>query len=262
MSVRPRPVRRSDRSRGDGWQVFTDFRTEHAFLGSLIAEASSATPVQVSDSVQVLEAGCGQRWPIDVPGTSLHITGVDLDPEAMRIRSEETGDLDRAIVGDLRTVDLPAAAFDVAYCSFVLEHVDGAELVLDRLRAATRPGGLIIIRVPDRDTVYGFAVRHSPHRLHVLYKRHVEGFPDAGKPGHAPYPAVYERVVSLPGLQQYAEKHGLEVVEAYGSSAYLNVFGRIRPLVQLVLSAVGRLSLGRLYAGHNNLGVVYRRPGV
>lgn len=258
MSVRPRsrPVPRSDPARDDGWQIFTDFRSEHAFLGRLIADAGSS-PGQVS----VLEAGCGQRWPIDVPGATLDITGVDLDREAMRIRLEESGDLDRAIVGDLRTVELPAAAFDVAYCSFVLEHVEGAELVLDRLRAATRPAGLVIIRVPDRDTVYGFAVRHSPHRLHVLYKRHVEGFPDAGQPGHAPYPVVYEQVVSLPGLREYAVRHGLEVVEAYGSSAYLNVFGRLRPLVQLLISAIGRLSLGRLHSAHNNLGVVFRVGG-
>ena len=95
----------------------------------------------VDGAVRVLEAGCGQKWTLKPDGLVLHITGVDMDAEAMRIRQEKQGDLEEAIVGDIRNVDLPAGAFDVVYCSFVLEHVEGAEAVLDSLLAAVRPGG-------------------------------------------------------------------------------------------------------------------------
>ena len=75
----------------------------------------------------------------------------------MRMRT----DLSETIVGDLRTVALPAASYDVAFSTFVLEHVTGAEQVLDRMVAAIRPGGLLLVRIPDRDSVFGFITRHS-----------------------------------------------------------------------------------------------------
>jgi hypothetical protein len=37
--------------------------------------------------------------------------------------------------------------------------------VLGRLIPAIRPGGLLLLRIPDRDSVYGFATRHSPYWL-------------------------------------------------------------------------------------------------
>jgi len=56
----------------------------------------------------------------------------------MRIRREKYGDLDVELVADLRDVQLPVGAFDVVYCSFLLEHVSGAREVLDRFRTAVR----------------------------------------------------------------------------------------------------------------------------
>jgi len=210
--------------------------------------------------VRVLEAGCGQQWPIDVEGVELHITGVDTDAEAMRIRAAEHGDIDEEIVADLRTVELPEASFDVVYCSFVLEHVHGAEAVLDRLVAATKPGGRLIIRIPDGSTVFGFMAKHSPFRVHVLYKKYVEGFKDAGKPGHAPYPTVYDEVVSRQGMHEYAARKGLEVVEEYGRDNYLNVFGKLKFLAGAMVRLVAAVSMGRLSATHNNIGLVLSRP--
>lgn len=236
-------------------QLLTDKKVERRLLAAAIAESG-----RDASTVRVLEAGCGQKWPVKVEGVGLHITGVDYDADAMRIRREQHGDLDVEIVGDLRTVELPAASFDVAYCSFVLEHVVGAEGVLDRLVSATRPGGRIVVRVPDGDTVYGFLVKHSPHRSHVLFKRYVEGFKDAGKPGHAPYPTVYEDIVSVRGLREYAERRGLRIVLEYGTNFVLRNFRALGPLVDAGLHGLSRLSRGRMLATHNDICVVMQRP--
>lgn len=213
-----------------------------------------------SEPIRLLEAGCGHHWWLKVDGTPLHITGVDTDAAALRLRREQTGDLDEEILGDLRTVELPPNSFDVVYCSFVLEHVVGAERVLDAMADALRPGGRLIVRVPDGDSVYGFLTKRSPHRVHVWYKRYIEGKVHAGEPGHAPYPTVYEPVVSVRGLRQWCATRQLEIVEEYGTNFYLRVFRRLEPLASLAVRLIARLSGGRLSADHNNIGMVMVKP--
>ncbi|MDH3512220.1 MAG: class I SAM-dependent methyltransferase, partial [Gammaproteobacteria bacterium] len=84
--------------------------------------------------IRILEAGCGSRWLLDLTGVESTLTGVDIYERDLEIRKNKIKDLDEAIVGDLRNVELDADAFDVIYNSFVLEHVDGARLVLDNFR--------------------------------------------------------------------------------------------------------------------------------
>ena len=75
--------------------------------------------------------------------------------------------------------------------------------------AALRPGGRLILRVPDGKSVFGWLAKHTPHVTHVWFKKYVERFPDAGKPGHAPYPTVYDDVVSAEGLREWARRSGV-----------------------------------------------------
>jgi SAM-dependent methyltransferase len=210
--------------------------------------------------LRVLEAGCGQKWSVKLPDVEIDLTGVDYDAEALRLRLEVQQDLDAAILGDLRTVDLPADAFDVAYCAFVLEHVEGAEQVLDHLVDAVQPGGRLVLLVPDGQSVVGWAAKTFPLWVAVLYKKHIEGFKDAGKPGHAPYPTVYDPVVSLDGMRDYAARHHLRIVEEYGIDYVLKNFRRFRPIAERVLRAVSAMTGGRLAATHNNLGFVLEKP--
>jgi SAM-dependent methyltransferase len=213
----------------------------------------------LSRPIQILEAGCGRRWGLDMSGIDFHLTGVDINADSMRLRMDTLGDLHEAIVGDLRTVDLKTEAYDVVYCSFVLEHVEGAELVLDRLTKALRPGGLLLLRIPDRDAVYGFLARHTPHRSHVWYKRHIRKSRLAGTPGHGPFPVVYDDVVSARGITDYCARNGLTVAYAGTDNAHLRFFGRLEPVVDLGLHAFAALSFGHLTADHANLSYVLKR---
>jgi SAM-dependent methyltransferase len=228
---------------------------EHRILTENIRDARAG-----GGPVRLLEAGCGHHWWLRPEGVPLHITGVDTDADALRIRRTEHGDLDDEILGDLRTVSLPVESFDVVYCSFVLEHVEGAEQALDSMAAALRPGGRMIIRVPDGDSVFGFFVKHSPFRTHVLYKKYIERKPHAGEPGHAPYPTVYEAVVSVRGMRDWAARNDMKVVAEYGTNSYLNVFGKLKPLASSVINLIAKLSGGRLAGTHNNIGYVMVKP--
>src|ERR1700754_66679 len=211
--------------------------------------------------LDILDAGCGRRWRLSLEGIRYRLTGIDADEAALRARQDEMGDLDKWIVGDLRTIELGKQAHDVIYCSFVLEHVAGAQQILDHFAVALRPGGLLILRIPDRDSVYGFLTRITPFWVHVLYRRWVTGHKTAGKPGHEPYPTVYDRVVSRAGIAAYCVDNGLEIVDEYGSDFYLKDIGRWRLFVAPLVKIIGTISLGRLTARHNNLSFVLRRAG-
>lgn len=216
--------------------------------------ADSATPVKI------LEAGCGREWPLDLGDLPVHMTGIDLDADALTYRRDVVGDLDEAIVGDLREVEHPHDHYDVVFSAFVLEHVAGAEAVLDDMVDSLHSRGLVILRIPDKHSVFGFLARLLPFWTHVMFKRYVEGNRMAGKPGHAPYRVVYDDVVSREGLRAYAESHHLEVLDEVGTNPHLIGLGRLAPVGMAVQRLIAALSFGRLSGTHSNLTVVLRKP--
>lgn len=234
--------------------------TEHQVTGHLLSRWIADQATRAASPLRVLEVGCGRRWSVDVDGIDVRITGIDLDESALVHRRDVVGDLDEAIHGDVRTVPLITGAYDVAYSSFVLEHVADAESVLDGMVGALRRDGLLILRIPDKHTVFGFLSRMLPFWVHVLWKRWVEGNPNAGRPGHDPYPVVYDEVVSRRGLHDYARRHDLELLDEAGTNPHIAALGRLAPAGMAVQKLMAVLSLGRLAGTHNNLTVVIRKP--
>ena len=105
-----------------------------------------------SRRIEILEAGCGNRWPIDLHDVDYRLTGADLDAHALKLRLALQNDLNEAIEGDLCTMKLPASAFDVVYSAYVLEHIRDADLALNNMLSALRRGALLILRIPDSGT--------------------------------------------------------------------------------------------------------------
>ena len=202
--------------------------------------------------ILVLEAGCGREWSLAGLPCSCHITGLDLDPAALRIRLEISKDLDVAIHGDLRNAKLPPHGFDLIYCAYVLEHVEGTEAVLRNFLEWVRPGGAIVIKIPDGNCAYGLLTRLTPHWFHVLYYRWILGNKAAGKPGYPPYPTVFEDVISYSGMLRFAEQSGLSIGGAWATRVETGP-GVRGWLIRAVLTLVEFLSLGRFSASHNTL---------
>ena len=208
------------------------------------------------EELQILEAGCGRKWAIDLSGTRYRLTGVDVDAKALHCRKNEVRDLHAAIVGDLRSIDFPGAHFDVIYSSFVLEHIKGAKEVLEKLVLWLKPGGLLILQVPDRDSVYGFFARNTPFWFHVFYakhfKEHYRRLGTAGQPGFGPYPTHHDPVIGRAQFRQFAAEHALELEQEYG-------FHRLPRGQQILSTAVSLLTLRRLASSHIDLCYVARR---
>lgn len=212
-----------------------------------------------NQTMEILEAGCGGRWGLELGELKYKLTGIDLDRIALDRRLNVRKDLDEAMVGDLRTVDLGGRMFDVIYCSYVLEHVDGAEQVLSRFSKWLRPNGIAIIRVPDRDSVKGFITRMTPHWFHILYYKIVLKFPNAGKPGFPPYPTIYDPVISSYGMREFVEKNNLTLVQEYGTGGPQTGDGLLPMVIRMVMAAVAALSFGRFRNDNSDLLFILRR---
>ena len=155
----------------------------------------------------------------------------------------------------MRYLDLGDRKFDVIYNSFVLEHVENAELVLQNLYSWLKPGGLLILKIPDGDTVFGFIAKTTPFWSHIAYKKYIKGHKNAGKPGFAPYPTYYNKIVSRNGIQRFCKSHNIVIREEIGSCAYLrNKFKNPKVLfTQAIAVLVSILSIGKLPYKYNNL---------
>jgi len=212
------------------------------------------------DSFQILEAGCGSWGGIDLHGIQWVLTGVDLDQNALNLRVNQKKDLDVAILADLRTVSLNDDCYDVVVSNWVLEHVDGAEDVLKNFIRWLKPGGLMILVFPNRDSGYGFLTRIIPFKFHILYKQYVQGIKNAGKPGVGPYPVFFDKVVSRNGIYKFCEDHGLIMRVEYRIDGYPIKNPAVWFMVRSFLWCLYLVSLGQLTFDHRNLFYIIEKP--
>jgi ubiquinone/menaquinone biosynthesis C-methylase UbiE len=210
-------------------------------------------------TLQILEAGCGRRWPLNLSGIQHSLTGVDIDKHALDLRKSEFNDINEVIVGDLRSIELEENKYDVIYNSFVLEHIDNAEHVLDNFLRWLKPGGFLILRIPDRSSVFGFITRSTPNWFHTFYYKYIRGWQNAGKPGFAPYPTFYDFVVSRTGIHEYCRKNHFIIKEEYGQQYHLTGHGIIPFCIRLFVRIFGFLSFGMLAWEHTGLSYILQK---
>lgn len=232
------------------------YKEEVEVLGSWILKLYERR----STELLILEAGCGRRWPLKLANVQYRLIGVDLDKNALESRLNDVKDLDEAIVADLQAFDIGDRKVDVIYNSYVLEHLERADRALESFDAILKPGGLLILRLPDRNTVFGFVSRRTPFWLHVIYKKYVEGIRNAGKPGFVPYPVYYHDVVSRDGIRKFCSSRGLLIKEEIGSCPYREKKTLPMRLMRLTALIISALSLGKLPWHYNNIAYVIEKP--
>jgi SAM-dependent methyltransferase len=209
--------------------------------------------------LHILEAGCGQFWPLDLKDIQFTLTGNDIDEDVLHLRKAKHNDLDEMIVGDLRFLDLEKHRFDVIYNSYVLEHIDGAEGVLEKFSNWLKPGGLLILKIPDRNSVRGFVTRVTPFWFHKFYVRYIVGLQDAGTTGVGPFHTFYDPIVSRAGIHEFCRKNRFIIKEEYGHGSYLDSQGISGVLIYLFVRAVSFLSLGKLAWDHTDITYVLEK---
>jgi hypothetical protein len=133
----------------------------------------------------------------------------------------------------------------------VIEHLPRLPEALTRLARVVKRGGLIVIGAPVPLSLNGLAARWTPHFVHVWICRHLLKWPDAGKPGCAPFPVAYHRLVDPRALRAHMKQFGLQPVYfcPYLGSLIEEIERKNPLLGRLLIGAanlVHRLSFGAL----------------
>ena len=145
---------------------------------------------------RVLDAGCGRAGHLDV-GADAYVLGIDVD--AGEIQRNER--LTERVVGDIQTCRVAPGSFDLALCWDVLEHLERPESALRNLRDALRPGGLLVLAVPNTRSLKALTAKWTPHWLHAFVWRQL--YPGA-EAAHEPFPTVLSREMSVRRLDRFA----------------------------------------------------------
>ena len=158
-------------------------------LGWLNAVRSYRRPAFVPvPGTRLLDVGCGS-------GTTLHpfgrrysllwlsrrgIAAEGVEPDARACAEARAAGL-RVTQGDLLSADLPASAYDVVRFNHSLEHTHDPAAYLARARALLKPGGLLVVSVPNYDgATYDLFPQAVESPRHLFYfnpsslRRHLE----------------------------------------------------------------------------------------
>jgi len=136
---------------------------------TLDPHASNTSHWQVIDLVpggsDVLDVGCSTGYLAEaLTEHGCRVSGIEYDAEAAE---KARPHLEHLVVGDLVTMDLGAElgdrTFDVIVCADILEHLPDPVDVLRRLLVHLRPGGSVVVSVPN--------VAHGSLRLALLQGR-------------------------------------------------------------------------------------------
>jgi SAM-dependent methyltransferase len=156
--------------------------------------------------------------------------------------------------GDLRTIPLPPRSFDIVHCSLLLDRINHVTLVLDRLTAALRPGGLLLLRIRDRDCAAGYLDRVLPGWVRrVLWTKLYPGQP-------GPFPAVYEPAASARGITAYALMRGVVITQRKTARTLPAGPAQLSRGVAALRGIVALFSRGRLTDAHDEVLFVIRKP--
>jgi len=119
---------------------------------------------------RVLDVGCGNGdFLAQAKKRGWDVTGVELSALACEEAAARLGG--NVYRGDLAELELPAGSFDAATLWHVLEHITTPHELLEELNRVLKPGGALIVEVPDCGNPVFRAFRQ--HYFHLDLPRHV-----------------------------------------------------------------------------------------
>ena len=153
---------------------------------------------------------------------------------------------------------------DLVSCKNVLEHVENVESSLRNFARSLKPGGILFVASPRKNSLQGIVTRCTPHSFHVWYYRKIKGDGLAGTPGNAPFPVCFSHGIEKGAMIHILEQEGLETIcyfEYEGTHAQ-TLWRRKRPLYYLyrtVTFVADVLTLGIFEFGLSDFWIIARK---
>jgi 2-polyprenyl-3-methyl-5-hydroxy-6-metoxy-1,4-benzoquinol methylase len=101
--------------------------------------------------LELLDVGCGSAALLGLmKRRGFRVMGVDFSSEAAAVAKDENGV--QVVVGSLQDAAFPDASFDIVTLFHVMEHVTNPRNVLQEVGRILRPGGSVVLQVPNIDS--------------------------------------------------------------------------------------------------------------
>ncbi len=166
----------------------------------------------------MLDVGCGSGGLLgDAADMGLRVSGVDISEVGLAQARSRVPNADLRVA---RAEELPFgdASFDLVSCTGSLEHVSDIDRAVREMSRVTRPGGRILVVVPNSRFVFAF-VNHLRQRF----------FPDQSQP--------VERLASRGEWEEVLSRNGLRITR----TAKDNNFFLPTPLLQMAVRGLSKL---------------------
>ena len=134
------------------------------------------TRLGVGPGTRCLEVGAGGGsvafWLAEQVGQSGVVVATDLETDFLESEASSHPGME-VLRHDITAEDLPTG-FDVVHARWLIEWLPDKRLALQRLVAAVRPGGVVLVEEPDFVTIYGAGEPVALRRVVVAAMRHLE----------------------------------------------------------------------------------------
>ena len=121
----------------------------------------------VAPGERVLDLGCGAgRFVAALRDAGADPVGVELAEAALERARRNVPGADFRLVGEDGALPLGHGEVDVVWCSEVLEHVPDTVAFLTEARRVLKPGGRILVTVPDHGVARRTAIALARHEQH------------------------------------------------------------------------------------------------
>jgi SAM-dependent methyltransferase len=211
----------------------------------------------------VLEAGGGSFSHFILPPQS---SPVVLDIDRGQLMRNATGA--PGILGDVQQLPIASTSCSMVVCFNVLEHLQRPELAIDEMVRILRPGGLLLLGFPDRNSLKGWITRLTPISLHRAFYRYVVGRRDRGGAHYDAFETPFRPLVGRASIANRLTGSGFEILwqQSYdGALEYGLTTGtyrrRLTALPYYAACGLGRmLALGRWRPADSDVLLLARKP--
>lgn len=176
-----------------------------AIFDRMEAAADEALAPLRRNGLTVVEVGCGQQTNVVFEGAT-RVIGVDVDQPALVANTTVTD----PVILSANELELAPESVGAISSIFTLEHVEEPDVVFGMLARALRPGGVLVIAVPQVRSPKAIITKFTPQSFHEWFYRRALGR-DPGAHG-TPFDTVLDPAIAPERLRRLATALGLDVI--------------------------------------------------